>query len=240
MNELIQLLIRHGLASAGGFLAAHNIAGDTTVSIIVGLIFCLIPTVWSWAAKMLHLDLSKGGMDFVTGSEGFRILVGSLVSQGITALSVYFAVDANNPELLLGAVVNAGASKLGLHQKVMGLPAVKLLTACLCVLSLSSCATTQAILSSPFGRAMIASADSLAKQVVETTERTGLELIMAQATAKVAALKAGGVDADLVKETLRLSQIAGFAGVIEAAQTKYEQLTGKRYVLPKNPVNVTP
>lgn len=160
MNELIQLLIRHGLASAGGFFAAHNITGDTTVSIIVGLIFCLIPTVWSWFAKMLHLDLSKGGMGFVTGSEGLRLLVGSLVSQGVTALSVYFAVDANNPELLLGALANVGASKLGLHQKVLGVPgAVKLLTSCLCVLSLNSCAPLTAFMASNAGQATVALAE---------------------------------------------------------------------------------
>jgi hypothetical protein len=153
MKDLIAILIRHGLASAGGFFAANNITGSSTVSIIVGLIILAIPTLWSWAAKMLKLDASKGGMNFITGNEGFRILLGSLVSQGITALSIYFAIDANQPELLAGALINAGLSKAGLHQKVVGVPAVKLMMACLCLLSLSSCS----FLASQAGQTLILS-----------------------------------------------------------------------------------
>lgn len=113
-----------------------------------------------------------------------------------------------------------------------------LLIGCLGALSLSSCATTSAILSSPFGRAVVATADQLAKKVVETTQQIGLEQIILQATAKVAELNAEGVNENLVKETLRLSQIAGFRAVIAAAQDKYKELTGRAYTLPKNPINV--
>lgn len=115
-----------------------------------------------------------------------------------------------------------------------------LVIACLCMLSLSSCATWAAIAASPFGRATIATADQLAAQVVKTTEQDGLQEIIIQAGAKVAALNAQGVNSDAVKETLRLSQIAGFMAVIEAAQDKYLSLTGVRFSAPKQPVNVTP
>ncbi len=118
-------------------------------------------------------------------------------------------------------------------------PGAKVLMMCLCVLTLSSCATTAAFLASPFGQATLQTADQLGKQVVLATEETGLQQIILQASAKVSALNAEGINADAVKETLRLSEIAGFAGVIEAAQVKYEQLTGKRFSLPKNPVKVT-
>lgn len=112
---------------------------------------------------------------------------------------------------------------------------VPLLAALLMALSLTSCATTAAFLSSPFGQAMWQTADQLGKQVVAATERFGLEQIILQASARVSSLKAGGVDPDPVKETLRGAQIAGFAGVVEAAQVKYQQLTGARYLVPKNP-----
>ena len=115
-----------------------------------------------------------------------------------------------------------------------------LLIACLCMLSLTSCATAAAIATSPFGRAVIDTSDQLAKQVVLTTEETGLEQIILQAAAKVSALNAEGVNSDIVKETLRLSEIAGFKAVINAAQDKYQALTGNVFTLPKNPINVTP
>lgn len=115
-----------------------------------------------------------------------------------------------------------------------------LLVGCLGILSLSSCATGSALIASPFGRALIATADQLGKAVIETTQKVGLEQIILQASAKVSALKAEGINADPVKEILRGSQISAFADVVEAAQAKYQQLTGKRFTLPKNPVKVMP
>lgn len=119
-------------------------------------------------------------------------------------------------------------------------PGAQILIACLSLLSLSSCATTSAFLASPFGQATIQTADQLAKQVLVTTETLGLQQIIIQATAKLASLKAQGADPDAAKEALRIGQIGGYSGVIEAAQVKYEQLTGKRYSAPKQPVNVLP
>jgi hypothetical protein len=117
MNALLALLIRQGLAACGGFFAANNITGSSTTSIIIGLVMLAIPTVWSWVAKCIHLeDNSRSG--WIENSEILRTLVGSIVSQGVTALSVYFATDANNPELLGIAVANAAASKFGLQQKL--------------------------------------------------------------------------------------------------------------------------
>lgn len=143
MNSLIALLIRQGLAACGGFFAANNITGNSTASIAVGLIMLAIPTVWSWIAKCLHLeDSSKYG--FLPNSEILRTLIGSIVSQGITALSVYFATDANNPELLGVAIANAAASKAGMHQKLAFLgakDALKLFALCSLLSTLCSCSS---------------------------------------------------------------------------------------------------
>jgi len=139
MNSVIQLLIRHGLASLAGFFAAHQINGDTSSGIIAGLLLLIIPTVWSWVANLLHLDSLKPYSAEISKSEALRVLLGSLVSQGITALSVYFATDANNPELLLAAAINAGASHFGIHQKALGMPGLKLLLLSVSVLSVTSC-----------------------------------------------------------------------------------------------------
>ena len=137
------------------------------------------------------------------------------------------------------ALVNNGGLS-GIFRAIFyGTNTPKIIVAGACIL-LSSCATTAAFLSSPFGQATIQTADQLAKQVLVTTETLGLQQIIIQASAKLAGLKAQGPDQDVAKEALRIGQIAGYAGVIEAAQVKYAQLTGARYTMPKNPVKVTP
>lgn len=116
MNALLALLIRQGLAACSGFFAAHHITGGSTTSILIGVIMFLIATLWSWIAKALRLDdNSFGGM---TNNQALRTFVGALVSQGITAASTYFAVEADNPELFGVALVNAAASKFGVQQKL--------------------------------------------------------------------------------------------------------------------------
>lgn len=244
MSSFILLLIRHGIAALAAYLAAHGFAmdgGPTTASLIVGLCIMGIASVWSWLSKMLKLDYDIS----VYNSTALKTALGSLVSQGITFASAYYAVDANDPSALAVAVINAVASHYGVHQQIAfqtpieKAAAIKLLMLG-SVISLSSCATASAIMSSSFGRAVIASADQLAAQVVKTTERVGLEQIIMQASAKVAVLHAQGVNPDPVKETLRLSEIAGFTSVVDLAQDKYKALTGARFTLPKNPASVLP
>lgn len=159
MTPTLQLIIRHLLAMCGGFFAAHNISGDSTTSIVLGFAILAIPVVWSAIAKWLKLD-DKLSYD-ITGNQMLRVALGSLISQGITALSTYFAVDANQPELLLGALVNAGLSKAGLHQKAAFIgaqDALKLCVACLCLLSLS-CAPLTAFMASNAGQATVSLID---------------------------------------------------------------------------------
>lgn len=118
---------------------------------------------------------------------------------------------------------------------VSKLPLIALL--CCCV-GLVSCAGITAWAASPLGQATIATATALGKQVAKTAETKVLEQIIVKAESQAAALKAQGENADVPKEILRQSEIAGLAGVVEAAQTKYQMLTGARYVVPKQPVVV--
>lgn len=107
-------------------------------------------------------------------------------------------------------------------------------------LSLSSCAATTAFLASPFGQVATATAVAMGKQIAATAEAQVLVAIITKATAQIASLNAQGIQSDVPKEILRQSELAGLAGVVEAAQTKYQQLTGKRYTAPKNPIIVNP
>lgn len=116
MNALLALLVRHLLAAGGGFFAAHNITGDSTTSIVIGVGIAAISLGCSAVAKVFHLDDKLAGC--ITDSQVLRIFLGALVSQAVTWLSTYFAIDANSPELLGVAVINAGLSKFGAHQKL--------------------------------------------------------------------------------------------------------------------------
>jgi hypothetical protein len=118
----------------GGFFAAHGIDGSSSIGIITGLLMLGVATVWSLGEKWLNL---KPGQ--LTDSTMMSTIVGSLASQIVTGLSAYFAVDANQPELLGVAVLNAGLSKAGVHQRLAGAPVVKVLVACLALLCLPSC-----------------------------------------------------------------------------------------------------
>jgi hypothetical protein len=114
--SLLSLLIRHALMLCAGFFGAHGIDGSSSAGIITGLLMLIIVTSWSLAEKWLNLKPGK-----LTDSAMLRTIVGALASQLITAASAYFAVDANQPELLAVAVANATASKFGLQQKLAAL-----------------------------------------------------------------------------------------------------------------------
>lgn len=227
MNPFFQLLIRHLLASAGGFFAAHQITGSSTSSIVVGLLTLAIPTLWSWIAKVLDFDEYKG-KELINGSEAFRILLASLVSQGITALSVYFAVDANHPEILLGALVNAGAAKFGLHQKAVGMPAVKLMIASLCLLSLSSCAND------PGSReALIKFGKRVALSVAETAVVVAQMELATRTQDWINAKTAGDHVKEMLAQTAMLSAQQSLTAAAKA-------LAKEKAKLDKQPVNVSP
>ena len=115
-------------------------------------------------------------------------------------------------------------------------PPVKLLIGAFALLTISSCATASAILASPFGRAFVATADQLAKQVLVANEVTGLGLIISKATAARDKLVAQGVNDDAAKETLRQFEIVNLEGVITLAEFKYKEVAGKAYSAPKNPL----
>lgn len=115
MNNLIQLAIRHGLAYFAGFLATHHITGDSTSAIVTSILMMIIASVWSWVAKLWHIDGQSGD---VTSSEALRSLIGALVSQGVTFASAALATNADDPEALAVALVNMGISKAGLTQKL--------------------------------------------------------------------------------------------------------------------------
>lgn len=136
MQSLLSLLVRHALMLCSGWFAANGIDGSNTVGIVTGLLILGVVTAWSLAEKWLNL---KPGQ--LTDSIMLRTIVGSLASQIVTGLSAYFAVDANQPELLGVAVLNAGLSKVGVHQRLAGVKAAQILIASLALLSLPSCSS---------------------------------------------------------------------------------------------------
>lgn len=157
MKDFILVLIRHGLALLGGFIASHgiDIGVDSTTDIFIGLMLVLIPIIWSTAAKWLHLDEQLA--DGITKNQQLRVLLGAIASQAVTALSAYFTVDANKPELLGLAMTNAALSKAGVHQIIaLGGNPVKVLALFGCMLLMSSCAGWTKFMASPTGKFTVA------------------------------------------------------------------------------------
>ncbi|MHB1082575.1 MAG: hypothetical protein ACYC67_24495 [Prosthecobacter sp.] len=145
----------------------------------------------------------------------------------VPALVVFALVSASKDGLITVCDILDDGKRNGSFD-VSKLPLMALL--CCCV-GLMSCAGLTAWAASPLGQATIATATALGKQVAKTAETAVLAQIIVKAEAQAAALKAQGENADVPKEILRQSEIAGLAGVVEAAQTKYQMLTGARYVV---------
>ena len=213
MTALISLLIRHALMLCAGFFTAHGIDGSNSVGLITGLLMLACVTAWSLAEKWLNLRPGQ-----LTDSAMLRTIVGALASQLVTAASAYFAVDANQPELLGVALVNAGLSKAGVHQKLAALGSGK--AALLLLLSVSSVCSVGCSSLTPTQRAALAQSIvplselglSLAQSrgVIQAGDRVligqGLALIIDDASStrdKVVKLSALGVQAAVDRGALQ-------------------------------------
>lgn len=115
-GDLTMLISRHLVTAGGGLLAGHGILTGDTKQIVFGVGFAVIIAIWSWAVRVLHLD--EQTMMSLTKSDLFRSAVAALASQAVTALSAALAVDADNPTLLVAALINLGLSKLDVHHKL--------------------------------------------------------------------------------------------------------------------------
>lgn len=228
MNALIQLLLRHGLASLGAWFAAHNISGDSTTSIIIGVLAALISVIWSAFAKWLHIDDQK--FNGITNSEMFRVALGALASQAVTWLSTYFAIDANNPELLGVAVVNAAASKFGAHQKLAFLgekDAVHLFVLGSLLFACVSCTPFQKQEAITFGKRVAISAGEAAVILAE------MQLASMQSEYSMALMN-GASPKEVIAKKLAVSAAQ------EALEAAHKALAKERAKLDNNPVNVQP
>jgi hypothetical protein len=244
--DLIYLLFRHGLAILAAYLVSHGVADATSDGIIIGVIMLISATGWSWISKMLKFDAAFG-LTPTTG-EALRTALGSLVSQGITFASTYYSIDAHDPGALSIALINAAASRYGMHQQIAHQTPLAVATAIKALalgsmLSLSSCAGVLAFMGSPMGQAAIATAAALGKQLAKATETAVIAEIITKATTSVARLNAQGLNTDVAKEIVRQSELAGLQAVIDTAQIQYTGLTGARFIVPtsaKQPVLVSP
>lgn len=182
----------------------------------------------------------------------------AVLAAGITAFLVGKGLDSSHADVIaagaasiaLGCIESGlswvarkyAAPELGEVNKAIEIAKkiVPALVACLCVLSLSSCATVLTWAASPLGQASIATAKVLGKELANAAQVQVLGDIITKASASLAALKAQDPNTDIAREILRKSEIAGLQAVIEAAQNQYVGMTGGRFTLGKNPVIATP
>jgi hypothetical protein len=195
----------------GGFFAAHGIDGSSSIGIITGLLMLGIATAWSLGEKWLNLkpgQLTDGAM--------VRSIAGALASQIVTGLSAYFAVDANQPELLGVAVLNAGLSKAGVHQRLAGAPVVKVLVACLALLCLPSCESFTKDDAIAFGKRVAIGAGEASVQVARAT-------LVVKTQEWLAAIKEG----DAVKIALTKLAVDSAFQALDAAERALAKERGK-------------
>ena len=146
MISLLSTLLRHGFVVLAAYLAAHGFANaNTTQGLACGLIITAVVCIVSWACKMMKFAPVIGISP--STEDALRTALGSVISQGITFASSYYAIDANDPSALGIAVINSLASHWGVHQQIAHstpldvATAIKAFIACLCLLPLSSCVT---------------------------------------------------------------------------------------------------
>ncbi len=252
MLNFFLLLVRHGLAIGGAYLAAHGIESSSTQGIVCGLILAAVPWIWSWIAKMLQFD-ATWNLDPTLG-EKLRTGLASLVSQGITFASAYYAVDANDPSALCIAAINALASHYGVHQQIAHqaplevATAIRALMACLFILSLSSCAGVMAWLASPAGQVTIGLAELGVKEAIAHGKISEGDVVtIKQATAivtnqttptkeKVFKLADLGLDAAVAKGVVQ----PGDSVLIQEATAIIQSAVVPAVPSAKQPVNVSP
>lgn len=245
MIDFAQLIVRHGLAALAAYLSAKGFGGvDTTAGILCALVILGVVCFWSWVAKMMKFDPAFG-IGPGTG-DALRTMLGTLVSQGITFASTYYAIDANDPSALAVAVLNSIASHYGVHQQIAHqtpiavASAIKVIAGALLMSCMVSCTGLTAFLASPVGQAAVASAATLGKQLANAVVETEVAQIITKATASLAALEAQGVNSDTAKEITRQGEMAALQAVIDAAQNQYLGMTGAKYVIPLTPVPAVP
>ncbi len=224
MQSLLSLLVRHALMLCSGWFAANGIDGSSSVGIITGLLILGIVTAWSLAEKWLNL---KPGQ--LTDSTMLRTIVGSLASQIVTGLSAYFAVDANQPELLGVAVLNAGLSKAGVHQRLAGVKAAQILIASLALLCLPSCESFTKGDAIAFGKRVAIGAGEASVQVARAT-------LVVKTQEWLAAIKEG----DAVKIALTKLAVDSAFQALDAAERALAKERGKleQRTSAKNPMTV--
>jgi hypothetical protein len=253
MNELIQLLARHGLMLLSGALAAHHFDNlNSTAGIVLAIAVMIITTCWSWVTKMLHLEDKFGNP---SSSDALRTLLGALISQGITFASAYFAIDANDPNLLSVAAINALASRYGVHQQIAHATpldvatAIKVFIACLCMLTLSSCVGVLAFLASPAGQVTLSLAELGLEKAVQAGKVTQGQSVAIKQTVAVVT----DPNDSTVNKTFKLAELGLKAAadankikpgdvllIQEATAIVKSAVTAPATNGAKQPVNVTP
>lgn len=118
-------LVRHILAAAAGYTAAHGIDGSTTTGLVAGGVLYVASTIWSLVGKKIGPLIEKWGLaDAYNESDEARIygrqmlamILGAGTSQLVAALSGWllasgFAGNPDHPEAVMIFLANLGLSK---------------------------------------------------------------------------------------------------------------------------------
>jgi hypothetical protein len=203
------------------------------------LLLSIVSTNAGWLARQLvkySAVLAAGITAFLVG-KGVEVTHADVIAAGVASIALGLLESGLSWIARKYAAPELGEVNKAIEQAKKIVPT---LVACVCVLSLSSCASVMTWAASPLGQASIATAKVLGKQLANAAQVQALGDIITKASASADALNAKGPESDIAREILRQSEIAGLNAVIEAAQNQYVGMTGRRFMLGKNPLPVMP
>jgi len=203
------------------------------------LLLSIVSTNAGWLARQLvkySAVLAAGITAFLVG-KGVDVTHADVIAAGAASIALGCLESGLSWIARKYAAPELGEVNKAIEQAKKIVPAF---IACLCVLSLSSCAAVMTWAASPLGQASIATAKALGKELANAAELQILGDVILKASDSITRLEAKGPQSELGEEILRQSEIAGLSAVIEAAQNQYKGMTGRRFTLGKNPAPVLP
>jgi hypothetical protein len=225
----MQTILRHFITALGGVLLVDV---TNTQSFVFGLGCLFFTWLWSLASKLEWTEAIHVSDDMQAVA---KKALAALVSQGLAALSGYmlahgFEGDPNDPAAVMLFLGNLGASRMGWHQKALGMKPVLLFALSSLPFALSSCSSTS---QEAFKQRLEAAFVSAGREVSAVSLAATLQTLRRE----LALLEAKPVDADWSQQLLDQNRISAIKAAIRLGEERLKALRGGKSVIEVNPVS---
>jgi hypothetical protein len=217
----MQTFIRHFITALGGVLLVDT---SSTHSLAFGLIAITAAWLWSVIQKLewtAHVHLRDDVVDVL------KKMAAAAVSQGLAALSGWmmangFAGDVNDPAAVLLFLSNYGASRMGWHQKALGVKPVMMLVlgSLFSVIGCACSSTSQDALKSRLEAAFVSAGKEVSAVALQSTITTLKQ--------ELALLEAKPVDEDPMQQLLDQNRMQAIRAAIRLGEERLKALNVER------------